>query len=89
MVGVYGDVAGTFSTETLDSTEPLAVRVTCDLYASGRIDHGELERRLHVILGLDGPEERARVLHTDELVDVTYFGSTQSLVYATGWRWPD
>jgi len=81
--------AETFSTETLDSTERLAVTITREQYANGDIDHDELTHRIASIIGLNGEDERRRVLFTEDVVDVTYFGSPAPLVYATAWRWPD
>jgi hypothetical protein len=81
-------VTGTFTTVDLDSTEKLAVRITTEIYAAGRIDADEFERRISAIIGLHGQEERHRVLHTDDVVDITYFGSPAPLATATAWMWP-
>ena len=81
-------MTGTYSTDTLDSTEPLAIAITRAQYASGHIDHDEFERRIHAIIGLAGPEERARVLHTDDLVDITIFDDLSPRTLPTAWSWP-
>ena len=82
-------MTGTFSTATLDSTEYLAIMITREHYAQGRIDHDELDRRLASIIGLNGHEERKRVLFTEDVVDITVFGSPAPIVLASGWQWPD
>jgi len=78
----------TYSTVDLDSTEMLALRITRDLYAYGHLDIDEFGRRVDSIIGLNGPEERARVLETDEVIDVTGFGG-MSFALAGGWIWPE
>lgn len=78
----------TYTTETLDSTEHLAIAITQAQYASGQIDHPELERRVEYIIGLRGATERARILHTYDTVDITSFGDLTSRLLPTAWSWP-
>lgn len=77
-----------YTTATIEGTEELALAITREQYARGAIDHGEFAARVSAIIGLNGSQERARVLHTDDIVDITGFG-TGHMVMASGWSWPE
>jgi hypothetical protein len=57
-------------------------------YVVGLIELEEFERRLDVIFGLRGAEERSVALAPAELVEVTRFGAAEPEFIPTMWRWP-
>lgn len=72
----------------LGPLEDLALAVTNDQYATGRIDHNELERRVSTIIGLNGKQAREDALVLGaSWVEITMLGDPIPRRLATTWAW--
>jgi hypothetical protein len=57
-------------------------------YANGLIDQDELERRLGILIGLEGEWARAAAFHGGELVEVQTFGQAEPFYIVGRFEWP-